>query len=285
MAKYLIQLPEGLKRKATSIATELEAEGHDIILSGDPCFGACDLRFLEDYQTLHYGHSKMIECEHVKYEPYRADIDLVPIAIKALNRLPERVALASTIQHSHRLPAVKQALEKQGKKVLLIPKGKRCSEEGQVLGCDLTGAEQIEDSVDGFLFIGSGLFHAMGIAFYTEKPVIRADPYTQEITDLDATIWKKERALRQTKASEAGSYGIIVSSKPGQNQMEKAKEIKEKIEAKNLRAYLILMDEITPDRLLAFDVDAFIITACPRIVIDDWKNYKKAVLLPEEAEL
>lgn len=283
--KIFLQLPEGLKKKATSIADGLEAKGDEVIISGDPCYGACDLRFMQGFETLHYGHSKMLDTPNVTYEPYRAEKELVSITLKALPLLPERVALASTIQHSNRLSEAKDALEEKGKKVMLVPKGERCSEDGQVLGCDVTGAIKVKDSVDAFLFIGTGLFHPMGLTFYTRKPVVRADPYTGDVEALEPHAWAKESALRQTKASNAKRYGIILSTKPGQSNPEKAKELKHKLEEKGFKAYIIAMDEVTPDRLLGFEVDVFVITACPRIVIDDWKNYDKAVLLPEEAEL
>ncbi|MFY9201774.1 MAG: diphthamide synthesis protein, partial [Methanosarcina flavescens] len=38
------QFPEGLKRKGPELAKKVEdATGAEIIISGDPCFGACDL--------------------------------------------------------------------------------------------------------------------------------------------------------------------------------------------------------------------------------------------------
>lgn len=283
MKKVFLQLPDGLKIRAIELAEKLESEGKEVIISGDSCFGACDLRFLDGYKTLQYGHSKMIDAE-AEYEPWRIDQDLVPIALKALPRLKGVIGLASTIQHSHLLSEVRDAFEKQGTKSLLVPKGDRCSEEGQVLGCDLTGPSKIKDKVDMFLFIGTGAFHAMGISYYTKKPVVRADPLTGEIAEVDGNNWLKESALRQTKAFNAKSFGIIVSVKPGQRNIEKAKEIKKRFENKGLKAFIIALDDITPEKLLGFKVDAFVITACPRIVIDDWKNYQKAVLLPEETE-
>ena len=41
--KVALQFPEGLKRRAAGIAADLKAAGFDVIVSGDPCYGACDL--------------------------------------------------------------------------------------------------------------------------------------------------------------------------------------------------------------------------------------------------
>ena len=43
------------------------------------------------------------------------------------------------------------------------------------------------------------------------------------------------------------------------------------------------MDDISPELLLPFmDLDAFVVTACPRIAIDDSIWYKKPLLTPQE---
>jgi 2-(3-amino-3-carboxypropyl)histidine synthase len=226
----------------------------------------------------------MLAAKGVEYEPWRAGEDPVPAALNALPMLPERVALASTIQHSGKLVEVKKVLAAKGKKVVIVPKGERCSEEGQILGCDVSGALKVKDRVDAFLFIGSGRFHPLGLAYYTGKPVVSANPFTGEVERVDATEWLRGRSLRQTKALNAKSFGVIVSSKPGQKRLKQAEEIRETLVKHGFKAYIIVVDELTPDKLLGLDIDAFVVTACPRIVIDDWKNYSKALLLPDELE-
>ena len=59
-----LQFPEGLKMQATKIAREIEAQSDaTVIISGDPCFGACDV---SDYKMkgsvdliVHYGHTPL----------------------------------------------------------------------------------------------------------------------------------------------------------------------------------------------------------------------------------
>jgi 2-(3-amino-3-carboxypropyl)histidine synthase len=52
------------------------------------------------------------------------------------------------------------------------------------------------------------------------------------------------------------------------------------------KAYLLYLNEITPDNLLAFrKLDAFVNTACPRISIDDAGKFKKPLLTPVEMEI
>ena len=47
-----------------------------------------------------------------------------------------------------------------------------------------------------------------------------------------------------------------------------------------------MVDNVNPDVLLPyFDLDAFIVTACPRIAIDDSQMYKKPLITPQELEI
>ena len=58
--RVLLQVPEGLKTKVQEISKELE--GLEVLISTEPCYGACDVRDHEAKQlgcdvVLHIGHS------------------------------------------------------------------------------------------------------------------------------------------------------------------------------------------------------------------------------------
>ena len=60
-----LQFPEGLKTQGINIAKILEKEtGANIIISGDPCFGACDVsdNKMGDIVDLiiHYAHTPLL---------------------------------------------------------------------------------------------------------------------------------------------------------------------------------------------------------------------------------
>jgi 2-(3-amino-3-carboxypropyl)histidine synthase len=161
-------------------------------------------------------------------------------------------------------------------------KGARSTFEGQVLGCDF---ETISDKdVDAILFIGSGQFHPLGIKAHTEKQVIAINPYDKTIKEI-TTNFEKEKYLRITKAQHAKTWAVIVGLKPGQRNENKAQEAKQLLESKGMKAYLVILDNCAPQVIDYLPFDAFVITACPRIVLDDWKNYEKPVLLTEEVQL
>ena len=64
-----------------------------------------------------------------------------------------------------------------------------------------------------------------------------------------------------------------------------ALNLKKLIEEHGFKAQILNMDYISPDRLLPFDLDAYVMTACPRIAIDDSAMYKKPVITPQELEI
>jgi len=58
--KVLIQLPDGLKPKATEIVKQLEKETKaKIFIWAGSCFGSCDIPNTKGYDLiLHFGHTK-----------------------------------------------------------------------------------------------------------------------------------------------------------------------------------------------------------------------------------
>jgi len=91
----------------------------------------------------------------------------------------------------------------------------------------------------------------------------------------------KQRYAVMAKAMDAKKWGIIIGMKSGQQRLELAKHLKELAGD----AVLISIKEVTPERLLAFKVDAFVSTACPRIAIDEVGRFPAPVLTPVEFEM
>ena len=185
----------------------------------------------------------------------------------------KKIGLVATAQHINQRERIEDILKKNSKEVFF---------GGQVLGCDQVNAKTIENEVDAFLYIGSGRFHPTGIAISTKKPVIIANPYSNsidEISDSEKKKYVRRRRGHISRAIEAGIFGILVSTKRGQFDLNSALELKKKIEANGKHAFLFAGNEINPDNVLGFEVDAWINTACPRIVDD---HFKMPVLNPWE---
>ena len=288
-----LQLPEGIKTVATDIAAKISKEtGAGVIISGSSCYGACDIdEKLERNVDLlfHFGHSEtfsfkkrkpVLKEKKVFFIELRSGVDVKPVVEKAIAEIKgDTVGLVATVQHVHALKEAKMLLARFGKKAVI---GKsRLKYDGQVLGCEFSSAVVPCDEI---LFVGSGSFHPAGLALYTGKRVIAADPFTMQIGVYEADELRKKRYIAIERALDAKSVGIIIGMKSGQFNLSGAIDLKKKAVGKGLGAYLITMDEISEDKLLGFKVDAFVNTACPRLV-EDFTHFKKPVISIKEFEV
>jgi 2-(3-amino-3-carboxypropyl)histidine synthase len=68
--------------------------------------------------------------------------------------------------------------------------------------------------------------------------------------------------------------------------LELAKNLKNILKDVDREGFILLLDDVSPDLLIPFmDLDAFVMTACPRIAIDDSEMYKKPLMTPQELEI
>jgi 2-(3-amino-3-carboxypropyl)histidine synthase len=285
------QFPEGLKRKGLELAKSIEEEtGVEIIISGDPCFGACDLdkNLLEHVDILfHFGHAELEDTklsDKVYFIEARSSVDLLPVVEKAILELKGRkIGLITTVQHVHKLPEVYAFLESRGKTCVIGSGDSRIAYSGQVLGCNFSAARA--EVCDEYLYIGSGDFHPVGVALSTKKRVLAADPFSGEVHEVDISKILRQRSAVIAKSLDAHTFGIIVSSKSGQRRMGLASYLKKLAKRHGKEASLIFIDLVTPDQLLQFKVDAFVNTACPRLAIDEVGRFPSPMLTPQEFEI
>ncbi|MDD2531606.1 MAG: diphthamide biosynthesis enzyme Dph2 [Candidatus ainarchaeum sp.] len=284
----LLQIPEGLKTKVEGIINELKENGLNVITSMDPCYGACDIKQSEAKQMncdaiLHLGHTKFVEKSSIPivYVPLKYDLGdrferITKIIIEYLkDEEISEVGLTTTAQFLGYLPELKKELV--GEKIkCIIGKGKRV-ENGQVLGCNYSSAQIKAQTI---IYLGDGLFHPLGIHFSTQKNVIIANPLILEINTLNEEKDKfiRQRILLIEQAKNAKEYAILVTTKEGQNRITKALKIKKDLEKAGKKAKIYSMDFISQESLLGINAEAFINTACPRISIDDYFNYKKPII-------
>lgn len=186
-----------------------------------------------------------------------------------------RVGIFSSIQYDNQLESVAQALMSRGLTVITL---------GVVLGCSQANALRQEANVDCFLYVGSGRFHPLGVALKTEKPVHVLNPATgilDTITEDEKKRWHTKRKGAISRAIQANVFGILVSLKDGQYELERALEIKKSLEEKGRRAFILAGDQLNPESVLGLGVDALVNTACPRIADD---HFDKPILNPGELE-
>ncbi len=280
--RIALQAPEGLKRRLGPLASELRDAGFSVLISGDPCYGACDLDLgiLDDADVLvHLGHAPVDTTPGVIYEIARMDFDpaVVTAALPLLTQTT--IGLVTTVQHAHLLPKCAGILEKAGYEIKIVPGSERTPYDGQILGCSYeaarkTGALEI-------LYIGTGLFHPLGVQIATGARVIACDPFTRSCEVVDGERLLRRRFALIERAKSAEQIGIIISPKTGQCRRDLADHL---LTLSN-RAVPVVLREVTPDQLLNLGMPCYVNTACPRLAYDDQVRWPVPVLTPVEFEI
>ncbi len=286
--KVFLQIPEGLKVNAENIIEQLEERGFEVFASMDPCFGACDLKqkeanLMECDTILHLGHTAFVEKTKmpVVYAPlhYELGNEFYKTAKNLaeylnLNKI-KKVGLTTTVQFLDYLKLLQRELQKDGI-TSEIGKGKRTM-DGQVLGCNYSSAEVKANTI---IYLGDGLFHPLGIHYATGKRVILANPFDSKIKELsdEKNDFLKKRIILIERAKDAVNFAILVSTKEGQNRISEAKKIRKELQKAGKTAKIYSMDFISNDTMLGVKAEAFINTACPRISIDDFMQYKLPII-------
>ena len=280
--RVALQFPEGLKRRSGEIVSALQGAGFEVTLSGDPCYGACDLALdtLGSADVLvHFGHAPVDEQTQVIFEPWHIsfDVEILENAIPLLNATT--IGLVTTVQHARLIPAMEAFLRSKNITAIVAEGSRRTPVRGQVLGCSfaaarVTGAEEI-------LFVGTGLFHPTGIAIATRARVIALDPLTGTAQEVRGDLLMRRRFAVIEKARGARTVGIIVSTKSGQRRVELA----HRLARLTKDAVIVTMKEVSPDELLNLGFACYVNTACPRLAYDDQIRFPVPVLSPQEFEI
>jgi len=280
--RVALQFPEGLKRQSQACISALRNAGFEVLVSGDPCYGACDLA-LDTLAwadvLIHFGHAPVDEQPAVIFEPWKVDFDIAVLE-NALSLLRGPVTgLVTTVQHAHRIPAMEEFLKSRGITVRVAEGSRRTPLRGQVLGCSFTAAK--ETRAGEILFVGTGLFHPIGIALATGARVVALDPLAGTAQEVSGEALLRRRFAVIEKARGAGTAGIIVSSKSGQIRMDLAR----RLAALSPNAVIVTMREVDPAELLNLGFGCYVNTACPRLAYDDQVRFPVPVLSPQEFEI
>ncbi|RLF13171.1 MAG: diphthamide biosynthesis enzyme Dph2 [Thermoprotei archaeon] len=302
--RVLMQFADGLKQYSKQVTDEVSSKLREVelVVSGDSCYGACDVAFDEALSIgadclIHFGHAPFPEAYsyaervgvNILFVEGFSNLDVINPLEKAISLLSElnakAVGLTATVQHVHSLPRAVSYLRSRGYEAYVGRACGRAFYDGQVLGCDYSTATAISDRVDAFIHLGGGLFHALGLRLMVDKPVIACDPYRggAYIIDEEARKVKASRLYTVAKCMDLKSFGVVVGCKWRQRHMSSAKMIRDSLKAKGYEALLLTVREVTPETLENFvDLDAFVITACPRIPIDDYERFRKPLLTVRE---
>jgi len=279
----LVQAPDGIKPYLSPLLEALEESGVKPLLSGSHAWGGCDVavgeaRILGVRHIVHLGHHGPVRFRvpkdvKVLFVPCRSLVCRVPLdnLISTLESVQARnVGVVGTVQHAHQLNELARKLINAGF-AASVGRSEHLP-EGVVLGCDYSAALSLEDA-DAYVVLAGGLFHALGLAIVTDKPVVSVDPFTGRVEVIDERTRRRilsRRLSDLSRALDAKEIAIVVSVKPGQLMLRAAERAQRELRARGYRTRVIVLNDITRDALLnAGLADAYLNTACPRLVTDD----------------
>jgi 2-(3-amino-3-carboxypropyl)histidine synthase len=291
--RIVLQVPAGLVRNASEFASRLREEtGVPVDLASRPCFGACDPPTADEAPRAELavvlGHAPIPNVPSVRptyfvemREP-AGEPETLAATVEA-GGVPRHLGLVASVQHLGLIGPLERALRARGYEPRVGRGDRRLAYAAQALGCNYTGAEEVAGSVDAFLFVGTGRFHPIGLAFAVQPPVWSLDPLRGELeAPIDRAALVRRRQLLVASVRDAQRWGILVSTFAGQNRSPTALALQARARAHGRQAEILLGQRIDPSDLLGRDVEAFVCTACPRIALDDSANYPKPVLTPPE---
>jgi len=293
--RVLIQLPNGLKSKGAYLSKLIEEQtGATAFISSKPCYGGCDLptcaaKAVKADLVVHYGHAPFMTQKEISvvYLFAKAKLDLKQL-LKKLPKFLERskkIGIGTTIQHLHALDDFRFSLEDLGYEVVIPSEGKNTRLKGQIIGCDYSSLKHISEKVDLFLIVGS-FFHGLGAALTLDKPVILADPYSNSVSNMEPYKRKtlKQRYAFIEKAKNAKIFGLLLSTKTGQFNLNLPLVLRELLVKAGKTVIMLVDEEIIPEYLTNFtNIDIFVDMACPRLATDDPGRFGKPILTPLEA--
>lgn len=202
-----------------------------------------------------------------------------------LGRLPSRVALFTTAQLLHKYEEMASQLSAAGKEVVRI-KTIHTREPGQLLGCNLQPLKDYaEESFDGILYVGDGLFHPKALLWKNDVPTFLFNPFSGEEYEASEEDVARIRRKHQAALSAfhlAKTVGVLIPLKPGGQMYARwALDLKR------------LYPEKTFVNLVDYNVDfaglenfpfceCFVNTACPRIPFDDASKLPRPVVNLED---
>lgn len=286
----LLELPEGLRGYEAQLVTDIEECGAStVVVRLEPSYGSCETLACDSDVDIvvHVGHvpyaiRPIYSCRGTRVIYIPVVVELDDKAEKMLGKLVDyvmslgwyRVGIAYVYSYSSHAAHMANMLRRYG----------ITAEASHILGCYFGGLES--QNVDGYVVIGSR-FHALGLglAVHAEKEILLYEPDTGSYTQYTREIVRElqKRYWVASQASDARSWGIILGGRGSQ-----CRPILSTMLVGLLRSMDRSVRVYRSDRLCRHDldqlknVDAFVVTSCPRIAVEDLGDYPRPVLVPGE---
>ena len=190
--------------------------------------------------------------------PVKSKLKLDELIINDLSKkLPKNIAIAYSIQFKDIAFEIKNQLKDTHDVRIIL----------QVLGCS---NPKFSKEIQAILLISNGKFHVVSLAYETNLPVFLLDHNKLEkISNEQIENMKKNQKASYVRYLSAKNIGILVSTKPGQENLKQALDFKNNL--KDKKAYLFIANNLNTNEFENFNIDSWVNTACPRMDLNNNK--------------
>lgn len=175
---------------------------------------------------------------------------------KEIKKLPKKLLLLYSIQYQDLATSIKSQLKAHNIKI---------QKTQQVLGCS-----KIKTS-SPVLLISTGKFHALNLYLQTPELYMLEGKTIKKIPKEEIEQLKIQRKTALIKFLSANNIGILVSTKPGQQNLPLALKLKKIIQKKyknQKQVFIFISNNIDINQFENFNIDSWINTACSGLIVD-----------------
>jgi diphthamide biosynthesis enzyme Dph1/Dph2-like protein len=172
-----------------------------------------------------------------------------------LKKLPKTLFLVYSIQYLELARAIKKQLEQNNIKIEKFQ---------QILGCSTIKTNS------PILLVGTGRFHATNLYLQAQEEVYLLE--NNKITKVSKQEIEKIKAKKRTaliKFLKFKNIGILVTTKPGQENLIQAIKLKERFEKQGKNAFIFISNNIDINQFENFNIDSWVNTACSGLAMDN----------------
>lgn len=189
--------------------------------------------------------------------PAKSRLEIKEPEISEISRkLPKNIAIAYSVQYESQAKEIKK----------ILSKNHNITKFTQVLGCSSPKFPK----TDAVLLISDGRFHAISLAHETKLPIYIYRAKLEKISESEVKKFEQRQKASYMRFLNAKKVGILVSTKPGQQNFKKAIELKSKLKDKS--SYILIGNNLNPAEFENFpEIQSYINTACPRLSYDSGK--------------
>lgn len=173
-------------------------------------------------------------------------------------KLPKKLFLVYSIQYQSLANNIAEQLKQQKIKI---------QKKQQVLGC----SKIFNKNNLPILLISTGKFHAENIMLQTSALFVLENSKIIKISQSEINKLKAKRQTALIKFLKAERIGILVSTKPGQENLNKAIKLKKQLENQKIpkQAHIFISNNIDISQFENFNIDSWINTACNGLARDN----------------